>query len=121
MPILRIDGGVPKILLLNEWQQKIKRRASISGIFWEITGQRRQLAKRVVEVVRGQCQLPHFVRAGRTPGRLAGGLHGRQEQRDEYANDGDDDQQLDKRKAAPARRALECAHTKSLSPRGCKQ
>ena len=45
--------------------------------------------------VHGQSNLLEVVVALRAAGRLAGGLHGRQEQGDQDADDGDDDQQLD--------------------------
>ena len=37
------------------------------------------------------------------PRRFAGGLHGRQEQGDEHADDGNDHEQFDERETAPAR------------------
>ena len=46
-------------------------------------------------VVDGQADLLHVVDALGAAGRLAGRLHGWQEQRDQDGNDGDDDQQFD--------------------------
>jgi hypothetical protein len=53
-------------------------------------------------VVQGQPQLLEVVRTLRPAGRLARGLYGRQEQRNKDANNGDHDQQLDKRKRLPS-------------------
>jgi hypothetical protein len=39
-----------------------------------------------------QTHLPHAIDALCATGRLAGGLHGRQQERDQDADDGDDDQ-----------------------------
>src|SRR5436190_4118902 len=55
-------------------------------------------------VVQGEAQLLQVVLAPRAAGRLAGGLHGRQEQRHQNADDGDYHQQFDERKAAPERK-----------------
>ena len=51
----------------------------------------------VVVVHRRQGDLLEVVGALGTPCRLAGGLHGRQEQRDQDGDDRDDDQQFDQR------------------------
>jgi hypothetical protein len=48
--------------------------------------------------VQGQRKLFQVVDALRAPSGLACGLHGRQEQRDQNADDRDDYQQFDKRK-----------------------
>jgi hypothetical protein len=53
-------------------------------------------------IVQRQPKLLEFVRATRPPGRLPGGLHGRQQQRDQNANDRNDHEQLYQGKAAPA-------------------
>jgi hypothetical protein len=44
-------------------------------------------------------ELMQIVLARGAAGRFAGGLHGRQQERHEHANDGDHDQQLYERKA----------------------
>ena len=55
---------------------------------------------RVMIMMGGQAELPKIVRALRPPGRFAGRLNGRQQQRDQDADDRDHHQQLDERKAA---------------------
>ncbi len=52
-----------------------------------------------VVVVQGQADLLQVVDALRTAGRFAGGLYGRQQKRDEHADDGNHHQELDERKA----------------------
>jgi hypothetical protein len=46
-------------------------------------------------------QLLDVIRTLRSPRRLTRRLHGRQQQGDEHANNGDYDQKLDKRKCRP--------------------
>ena len=53
-------------------------------------------------VVQGQADLLQVVDALRPPGRLAGGLDGGQQQRDQDRDDRDHHQQLDQREAGPA-------------------
>jgi hypothetical protein len=52
--------------------------------------------------VHANGQLMQVIPALRAAGRLAGVLHGRQEQSDEDRDDGDHDQQFDEREAGPA-------------------
>jgi hypothetical protein len=59
----------------------------------------RERPKRVVIVLHSQAELLQVVLALRLPSRFAGGLHGGNQQRDQDADDGDDDEQLDQRKA----------------------
>ena len=47
--------------------------------------------------MKGQPNLLEMVLAFHSPGGFAGGLHSGQKRRDEHADDGDDDQQLNKR------------------------
>ena len=54
---------------------------------------------RVMVVVQRQAELLEVVRTLRPPGRLAGLLYGRHEERREHRDDGDHHQQLDQRKA----------------------
>jgi hypothetical protein len=49
------------------------------------------------EIVQRQSQLLNLILALRAPGRLAGRLHGGQQQRHEHADNGDDDQELNQR------------------------
>jgi hypothetical protein len=56
--------------------------------------------QRVQMAVHGQADLLEIVAALRPPGRFAGGLHGRQQQTNQDADDRDHDQQLDQRKTA---------------------
>src|SRR5262249_37832152 len=56
----------------------------------------------VVVVVQGQADLLEVVRTLHACGGLADLLHGRQQQPDEDADDGDDDQKLDQREAPAA-------------------
>ena len=58
-------------------------------------------------------ELPHLVAAGGAPGRLAGGLDGREEEPHENADDGDDDEELHEREAPacpPGRPGLTLSH-----------
>ena len=73
----------------------IDRGPGVTGAFAE-----RQDEVDVVVVVQGEADLLEVIDALRSAGGLAGGLHGRQEQRDEHANDCDDHEQLDERKSA---------------------
>jgi hypothetical protein len=52
--------------------------------------------------VSGQTELFEVIDTLRPAGRLARRLHGRQQQRDQYRNDCDDDQELDERKRTVA-------------------
>jgi hypothetical protein len=49
-------------------------------------------------IVQGNPNLLEVVAACASPGSFAGGLHGRQQQADKHADDGDDNQKFDKRK-----------------------
>src|SRR5205807_129756 len=55
----------------------------------------------VVEAVHGQAHLLEVVGALDACGRLAHLLHRRQEQADQHGDDGNDNKQLDQRKAGP--------------------
>jgi hypothetical protein len=59
--------------------------------------------ERVVVVVRGQPKLLEVVAALHTTRGLASGLHGREQQGDQDANDGDHDQEFHQRKAKSRR------------------
>jgi hypothetical protein len=52
-----------------------------------------------MKIVYAQRELPHVIDALGAPRRLARGLNGRQQQRDQHADDGNHHQQLDQRKA----------------------
>ena len=54
----------------------------------------------IVVVVRGERELPHLIDALCSPSRFAGGLDCGQKQGDEHADDGDDNEKFDERKAA---------------------
>jgi hypothetical protein len=56
-----------------------------------------------MEVLGCQSDLTEVVLAGGSPGRLSRRLNGGQEQSDQDANNGDHDEQLNERKANPAR------------------
>jgi hypothetical protein len=58
---------------------------------------REELAVSIAIEVQGQRKLPQIVRTPRAPGRFARGLDRRQQQRDQYADDGDQGQDLDER------------------------
>jgi hypothetical protein len=94
--VLQVD--VPQVvglLLLHEGQdQHEKRRIARAAR----DADRRQRFAHVVIVLHGQADLLEVVGALGTPGRFAGGLHGRQEQRDQDADNRNHDQQLDQRK-----------------------
>jgi hypothetical protein len=64
-----------------------------------VHARRRQLADVFVIVLATQPKLLEIVDALRAAGRLAGGLHRRQQQRDQDADDGDHNQQFHQRKA----------------------
>ena len=55
---------------------------------------------RIVIGQQRDADLPQVIRALAAPGTLARSLNGRQQQRDQQADDGDHDQQLDEREAA---------------------
>jgi len=54
----------------------------------------------IVVIMGSQGDLLEVIRALRPPGRLAGGLDGREQERNQHSDDGDDDQQLDQRETA---------------------
>jgi hypothetical protein len=54
--------------------------------------------------VQGDAQLLEVILTAHPPGRFAGGLDGGQEQGHEHTDDGNNDQQLDKRERLPAGR-----------------
>ena len=60
----------------------------------------REGPQRIVIVLQGDADLLEVVAALRPPGRLAGHLHGGQQQRDQHADDGDDDEELDEGESA---------------------
>src|SRR5437762_3323790 len=74
----------------------------------------RQAAGHIVIVVQADAELLEVVAALRPPGRLASGLHRRQEQGDQNADDGNDDEQLDEREAAAPRYGERAAHGENL-------
>ncbi len=74
---LAIDGRVPKILLLDVREQEIEDGAFVGAVGREVAGERREGAESVVDVVRAEGELSHFVGAGRAAGGFAGGLNGR--------------------------------------------
>ena len=51
-----------------------------------------------MEAMHGQANLAQVIFALRSPRRFAGGLHGRQQEGYQHADDGDDNQKLDERK-----------------------
>lgn len=63
---------------------------------------RRQEEIGVMKILRGQANLLEIVRALHAAGSLARGLHCGQQQRDQDADDGDDDEELDEGKATLA-------------------
>jgi len=65
---------------------------------------------------RGQGELPQVRRAAHPPGRLAGPLHGRQEQADQGGDDRDHDQELDQGKPAAARALVQPAAHFGVQP-----
>jgi hypothetical protein len=67
------------------------KRAEVRRIGASQETGRKNLATRL-EAKRGQPDLLEIVRTGVPPGRLASGLHRRQKQSDQRANDRDDDQ-----------------------------
>jgi hypothetical protein len=77
----------------------------------------RQVAVRGLEVLHAEGHLLEVVRALIAPSRFAGGLHRRQEEGHQDADDRNHHQQLDKSEAAPPRHALIPAHD---LPRGVK-
>jgi hypothetical protein len=55
-----------------------------------------------MQTVHRQTELLEVVAALGTPGGLASGLHGGQEERDQHSDDADDNQKLDQGERAPA-------------------
>ena len=64
--------------------------------------ERRQLLAGALEIQRAKPDLLHVVHAGARSGRLAGGLHGRQEQANQCADDRDNDEQFDEGESSTA-------------------
>jgi hypothetical protein len=60
--------------------------------------------------VQSQADLLHVVHATSTARRLANFLNGREKQRDQQSDDGDDDEQLHEREAAPMLMMHETPH-----------
>ena len=85
-----IDLGGQRVLF-NEWQHQ--RHEAPAMIREEATHRRERLIG-VVVIVQGQAPLLEVVGALAAAGGFAGGLHGRQEQGDQNANNGDDDEQF---------------------------
>jgi hypothetical protein len=75
----------------------------------------RETLVHIVVVVIGQTQLLEAVGALHSARRLARSLHGREQQRDEYADDGDHHQQLDQRE--PCSSTWNCKHESTLPKR----
>jgi hypothetical protein len=96
------QGAVEEGALLEIRQQVELEGAKYADTFSRriVPNARRQMPLRVVMMVGGQAELLYVVFALRNAGRLAGRLHRRQEQSDQDADDGDHDEQLDKREAA---------------------
>ena len=67
-------------------RSRLHRIADIGG---------RKITLSVVELVNRDAKLMQIIDAMRPPCGLAGRLHGRQQQRDQHADDRDHDQQLD--------------------------
>jgi hypothetical protein len=65
-----------------------------------------------------EAELLEVVLAGRAAGCLASRLHRRQQQGNQDANDGDRDEQLNKRKAAPLVRSQASKHDCTSVPGG---
>jgi hypothetical protein len=65
-----------------------------------------------------QTDLPQIVRALRAPGGFARRLDGRQDQRGEQPDDGDDHQQFDQREAASAARRSRINSRERVSAHG---
>ncbi len=76
---------------MSEWEG-----GRVTSIRLHATGRKGPV--HIVIVVQGQPDLLQIVATLRAPGRLAGHLHRRKQQRDQDGNDGDNDQQLDQRK-----------------------
>ncbi len=75
------------------------RRAGVGGrIQLRSSTHRKRVVCREV-IVQGQTDLLQVVRALNAPGRLARRLHGREQERDQHRDDGDDHQQLDQSEA----------------------
>lgn len=105
---------IGEIALLQVWQQPtgptvIDAARNAQG---RKAGRRRarggDYAAHIDEVMTGKTELPHVVAATHAAGGFASGLHGRQEQSNEHADDGNYDQKLDEREAR--HRAIFSAH-----------
>src|SRR5262245_56263251 len=75
-----------------------------------IPNARRQMLMHVMILVGSQAELSQVVAALHAAGGLSDLLHRRQEQADQDGNNGDDDQQLDQRKAAPSDNSWRLKH-----------
>ncbi len=75
-----------------------------------------------VVMVQGQAELLEVILAAGPVGRLADHLHGRDQQADEHAEDGDDHQQLDEGKPASGHdRASLATGQDSLAGKGMRK
>ena len=88
------EAVVERLLFRERVNQAPKGRAVPSD------AGRRETAASVVEVVDREPHLLHIVRALHSARRFASRLNGGQEQTDQNPDDGDDDEEFDKRKAA---------------------
>ena len=93
-----VVGVVDRLLLHERQHADLVRGAGARRDDRKDPGRRHHAVDRDV-VVDGQADLLHVVRALAAAGRLAGRLHGGQQKRDQHADNGDHDQQLNERKA----------------------
>src|SRR5262249_42642937 len=73
----------------------VARRQGPGGIGEDRDHPPREAADGALVIVEGQADLLEVVDAGGAPGRLAGGLDGRQQECDQHRDDGDHDQEFD--------------------------
>jgi hypothetical protein len=74
----------------------------------------REIKRRIVNVVRRNCHLLQIIGALHAASGFAGRLNSRQEQRDEHADDGNDNEELDERES-PTEMEERTVHLKTYS------
>ena len=97
--VLQVDQAIDVILLDigKEQTVKIEPRRGEGRSGGVPDDARRKAAMRSFVIVQRQTKLLKVVLAARAAGGFAGRLHGRQQQRDKNADDGDHNEQLNKR------------------------
>ena len=97
VPALPEVEEIEERLLLDERQDHDEPGAEPIDRGGSAGVRRRQHLPRLAKRVDRHAELPQVVRAAAAPRRLAGALHGREQETDEHRDDGDHDEQFDER------------------------